>query len=86
MRPTAELVEMACCDECCGFAGSFAFKQPGVFSAILNRKLVHIEQTGAQIVATDCPGCIMQLQSGLLDRCAIELRHTAELIADVLKK
>lgn len=85
-RAGMELVEMEDADECCGFAGSYSIKQPGISAAILERKLAHVEETGAQIVATDCPGCIMQIRGGLMARgSAIRVCHTAQLIAELME-
>jgi len=68
-----DLVEMEDSDECCGFAGSFSIKQPGISASILNRKIGHIQDTEAGTVATDCPGCIMQIRGGLAKREMIAL-------------
>lgn len=86
-RAGMEIVEMEDPDECCGFAGSYAVKQAGVSGAILNRKIDHIEATGAEVLATDCPGCIMQIRGGLMKKgSAVRVCHTAELIAGLLEK
>ena len=83
-RSGMKLVEMADADECCGFAGSYSIKQPAISAAILERKLQHVEQTRAGVVAADCPGCIMQIRGGLAARgSAIRVCHTAQLIADL---
>ena len=39
-------------------------------------------ETGAQIVATDCPGCLLQMAGGLdAAGCrGIRVMHTAELL------
>ena len=76
---------MESADECCGFAGSYAIKQSGISNAILARKIEHIMDTGADVVATDCPGCILQIRGGLIAR-GIDKRvlHTAQLIAEAM--
>jgi len=80
-----ELVEMFECDMCCGMGGSYSLKLPEISAPILRRKLTNIKNTGAPIVAMDCPGCAMQIRGGLdKDGAPIEVRHTAELIADRL--
>ena len=35
---------------------------------ILDHKMEDIEKTGAEIVATGCMGCLMQLQQGIHNR------------------
>jgi Fe-S oxidoreductase len=76
---------MAGSDECCGFAGSYSIKQPGISSSILGRKIENIRTTSAEMVVTDCPGCIMQIKAGLRDSgAAIDVIHTAQLLAELL--
>jgi Fe-S oxidoreductase len=78
-----ELVEMFESDMCCGMGGSYSLKLPEISAPILRRKLTNIKNTGASIVAMDCPGCAMQIRGGLdKDGAGIEVRHTAELMAD----
>jgi len=78
-----ELAEMFEADMCCGMGGSYSLKLPEISAPILRRKLTNIKSTGATIVALDCPGCAMQIRGGLdKDGSPIEVRHTAELIAD----
>jgi Fe-S oxidoreductase len=78
-----EVTEMFESDMCCGMGGSYSLKLPEISAPILRRKLTNIKSTGAAIVAMDCPGCAMQIRGGLdKDGAPIEVRHTAELIAD----
>ena len=78
-----ELVEMYESDMCCGMGGSYSLKLPEISAPILRRKLTNIKNTGAPIVAMDCPGCAMQIRGGIdKDGSGIEVRHTAELMAD----
>ena len=80
-----ELAEMFECDTCCGMGGSYSLKLPEISGPILRRKLNNIKDTGATIVAMDCPGCVMQIRGGLdQDGADIKVRHTAELLADFL--
>jgi iron-sulfur cluster protein len=82
-----ELTEMFESDICCGMGGSYSLKLPEISAPILQRKLTNIKNTGVDIVATDCPGCAMQIRGGFdKDGAAVEVRHTAELIADHLEK
>jgi Fe-S oxidoreductase len=78
-----ELVEMFEADMCCGMGGSYSLKLPEISAPILQRKLKNLKDTGAPMVAVDCPGCTMQIRGGL-DRegSSIQVRHTAELLAD----
>lgn len=72
---------------CCGFGGTFSAKFPELSAQILSKKLDNVERTGASILLTDCPGCIMQLRGGLRKRDSqITVKHTAEALATRLKK
>ena len=80
-----ELTEMFECDTCCGMGGSYSLKMPEISAPILQRKLKNIKDTGAPIVAMDCPGCVMQIRGGLdQDGANVKVRHTVELLAEQL--
>lgn len=81
-----ELIEMKESNRCCGFAGSYSVKFPEISGPILERKLKNIMDTGAEIVAVDCPGCLMQIAGGLDQKDSkIKVKHTAELLFDKRK-
>ena len=63
--PGLELVELQESEWCCGSAGIYNITQPEMSKQILERKMEHITDTGAEIVATGNPGCIMQIQVGI---------------------
>ena len=77
-----DLREMAESDTCCGMGGSYSLKFPEISRPLLARKLDNVRQSGASVVAMDCPGCMMQIGGGL-DRAGdiVQARHVAELIA-----
>ncbi|AFM00881.1 MULTISPECIES: L-lactate dehydrogenase (quinone) large subunit LdhH [Desulfitobacterium] len=78
-----ELTEMNESDRCCGFAGSYSIKFPEMSGPILERKLRNIEATGADVVAVDCPGCLMQINGGLDQTdLKVKVKHTAELLLE----
>lgn len=82
-----ELREMAESNVCCGFGGSTSADYPQVAERILERKFGNIEQSGAEIVVTDNPGCIMHMRGGA-DAQGKNLRivHLAELVAEHLRR
>jgi len=81
-----EVAEMFECDTCCGMGGSYSIKLPEISAPILQRKLHNIKETGAPVVAMDCPGCVMQIRGGMdQDGAAISVRHTVELLAEQLE-
>ena len=81
-----EIAEMFECDMCCGMGGSYSMKLPEISGPILQRKLHNIKETGAPVVAMDCPGCVMQIRGGMdQDGAAVKVRHTVELLAEQLE-
>ncbi|MCX5830012.1 MAG: LUD domain-containing protein [Deltaproteobacteria bacterium] len=81
-----ELKEMFECDTCCGMGGSYTVKQPEISMQMLKRKLKNIEDTGAEYVSAECPGCLIQIGGGL-DKSGskIKAKHPAELMEDKFK-
>jgi iron-sulfur cluster protein len=67
---------------CCGFGGSFSIDFPEVSAELLKRKLANVEATGADLLVTDCPGCVLQLRGGmeLTSGRKIAVKHIAEII------
>jgi Fe-S oxidoreductase len=82
-----DFVEADESEVCCGFGGTFSAKFPELSAELLDKKLDNVERTGAEILLTDCPGCIMQLRGGLQKRRSkIVVQHTAEALAQRKKK
>jgi glycolate oxidase iron-sulfur subunit len=71
-----ELREIAEGHLCCGSAGSYNILQSKIAAQLRDRKLDHIQRTGADVVATGNVGCIMQLRSG----STLPIVHTVELL------
>jgi iron-sulfur cluster protein len=79
-RPAAEE------ETCCGFGGTYTGKFPTVSEQILNKKLEDAVGTGARLLVTECPGCIMQLRGGaLMQEKDLEVRHISEVLAERLR-
>lgn len=67
---------------CCGFGGSTSITAPEVSEGILGRKLDCVDTTGASILVTDNPGCVLHMRGGA-DASGRPLRvlHIAEYLA-----
>lgn len=63
-----EYIEMQDYDECCGFAGEFALKNPKLSAKLRENKAQNIINSGTGIVLTLCPACIIGLKSGLFGK------------------
>lgn len=79
--PGLERVALVDSDQCCGSAGIYNLLEPALSAAILAPKLAHIELTGASLVATGNPGCLMQIGAGMR-RAGLSSRtvHPVELL------
>lgn len=62
--PGIEFREMAESDSCCGAAGTYGVLHPETSAAIIDRKTGFARATGAGVIATECPSCMMQLRYG----------------------
>ena len=67
LKATGTFVEMKGAGTCCGGAGSFHVDYPDIATAILAKKRTNIEETGAGVVVTACPGCLTQLTKAAQD-------------------
>ena len=84
-NPRYRLIEMEGADSCCGSGGSFTLQHYDLSKRIGKRKRDNIVATGASVVATSCPACMLQIgdmlsQAG--DKLAI--RHPVEIYAETL--
>jgi len=61
LKAAGNYVEMDGSDTCCGGAGSFYIDYPDISAQILDKKRQNIENSGAQIVVTECPICLVQM-------------------------
>lgn len=76
-----EFVELPEADWCCGSAGSQLITHYETSLRVLGRKMDNIAATQAQIVASGCPGCQMQLTVGARRRgLHIEVTHPIVLL------
>jgi L-lactate dehydrogenase complex protein LldE len=81
--PGVELKEMAGCEECCGFGGTFAVKFGDISARIAERKCANIQASGADAVVGGDLGCLINIE-GKLRRMGDEktrVLHFAEVIA-----
>ena len=61
--PGVTIEPLAESEICCGSAGIFNLVQPEMAGALGRRKADHIETTGADVVVTSNPGCILQIRT-----------------------
>jgi glycolate oxidase iron-sulfur subunit len=75
-------VELPESDVCCGSAGSYNLTEPEMAGRLQRRKVENILKTGAHIVVTTNPGCLLQMQAGLRQAGAdhIQVLHIADYL------
>ena len=79
--------EMPEADWCCGMGGSFNLQYYEISADIGKRKIGNIKTSGADVVATGCPACMIQI-SDMLSKSneKIAVKHPIEIYAESLKK
>lgn len=81
--PNLKLVELPEANWCCGSAGVYNLIQPEMANDLLQRKIQHIQSTGAGIIATGNPGCLLQLVNGAKQQgLNLRVAHPITLLAE----
>lgn len=81
LRPYVDaLVELDDDGLCCGAGGLYSTLHPAEAAAIRARKLDAIARSGAKVVATPNPGCMMYLAAA-----GVEVRHPMQLIDEAVR-
>ncbi len=79
--PDITYVEMPDASRCCGMAGAFSIYYYDLSKKIADKKSANIKSTGADIVATGCPGCQIQLIDGTVrNKVPVKVTHIMDLI------
>ena len=84
--PGLELVPLAEADWCCGSAGSYSLVHPEMSAGVLARKMGHVAASGAEVLATGNPGCMMQLHTSVR-RAQLDMPvvHPMSLLGDAYR-
>jgi Fe-S oxidoreductase len=78
--PGVRFVEMPDADRCAGGAGTYLVKEFETSQRIVERKRQAAAQSGAELVATSCPACMIQLKTGLPRTIAV--KHIAHVLQE----
>jgi L-lactate dehydrogenase complex protein LldE len=78
-----KLTEMAECETCCGFGGTFAIKFGEISTRLADNKCKHIAESGADAVVLGDLGCMLNIEGRLRRRGDMKTRvlHVAEVLA-----
>jgi glycolate oxidase iron-sulfur subunit len=81
------LTEMEKADQCCGSGGTYGLVHKNVSEKILKAKMTRAQETGADIIATACPACMIQLKSGARKfNTGQKVVHIVDLLAKAIEK
>ncbi len=84
--PGLTLHELRGADKCCGSAGIYNVVQSGMAMQILASKMEAVNATGASIVASSNPGCMVQLRAGVrLHGSGQKVMHVVEILDQAYK-
>jgi glycolate oxidase iron-sulfur subunit len=79
--PGLRLVDLPESDWCCGSAGTYNLTQPEMATRLQERKIAHVQATGADAVVTANPGCIIQIAQGLAAKGSpVQVLHIVEIL------
>jgi glycolate oxidase iron-sulfur subunit len=85
--PGVELTEMAMSDYCCGSAGIYNVTETRTSLQILAEKMKHAQATGAPVIVTANPGCLLQLRAGAqIHSTGQDVLHVVELLDRALAR
>jgi len=81
--PGVELREMADCETCCGFGGTFSIKFGEISSAMADAKCERITESGAEAVVLGDLGCMLNIEGRLRRRGdeRTQVLHIAEVLS-----
>jgi glycolate oxidase iron-sulfur subunit len=84
--PGLQFREMPLSDLCCGSAGIYNVVENEMAMAVLDKKMQSVNITGAQVIATANPGCMLQLEAGVrLHGQGQRVVHVVELLDEAYK-
>jgi len=84
--PGLTLVDLKESDWCCGSAGIYNITNQEMAQQLLKRKMEHVIETGASIIATGNPGCMMQIAMGVRERgLPMKVVHPVQLLDEAYR-
>lgn len=79
--PGLDVRELPEADACCGSAGTYNIEKPGMSDRVLRRKVENVKSTGARVLVTSNPGCLIQLKKALAEEePPVKVMHLTEVL------
>jgi glycolate oxidase iron-sulfur subunit len=83
---SARFIEMEDADKCCGLGGTLGLFHPELSVKMGEAKIKSIVESGVDVVATGCPGCILFLREQLAERgIQKDVLHTVQVLQKSLE-
>jgi glycolate oxidase iron-sulfur subunit len=84
--PGLEFREMPLADICCGSAGIYNVVQNEMSMDVLEKKMESVRASGAAVIVTANPGCILQLEAGARrERGGLRVAHVVEMLDEAYR-
>ena len=84
--PGVDFVELPGADRCCGAGGTYTITERDFSLRVLGSKMDDFETTGADVIATANPGCLLQLQYGIGDRgLSADVKYVTDLLDEAYR-
>lgn len=84
--PGLKLVDLNEADWCCGSAGIYNITNQEMAGKLLERKMQNIIASGAGVIATGNPGCMMQIALGARERgLELQVMHPVQLLDEAYR-
>ncbi len=72
---------------CCGSAGIYNLTHPAASKDLLDRKMADVASTGAEVVVSANPGCLLQLEWGARRTgSTVKVKHVTQVLADAIEE
>jgi glycolate oxidase iron-sulfur subunit len=84
--PGLELIELKESEVCCGSAGIYNVVQNEMADRLLKAKMQRVDETGAELILTANPGCLLQMRAGVArSRRKRRVLHVVELLDEAYR-
>lgn len=81
-----EYIELPDGHDCCGFGGTFAVKMPEISESMVNEKVQHVLETGAEVLTGMDMGCLMNIGGKIQkDGHNVRVMHIAQLLDEGMR-
>ena len=84
--PGVYFVELPGAGRCCGAGGTYTITERDFSLRVLASKMDDFQTTGADVLATANPGCLLQLQYGIADRgLTADVKYVTDLLDEAYR-